>query len=203
MAVTIRARRSFDSVLVVGVEGGSRRFMSGMAMGDGKGRAFAVNEGLEAFRIAARATDDEEIAVRKEANARIAILERARAHAYRRLDFVTTLDETARGAETRDDAVSAQRRAVLDRFGWTAFDSDPRRAISEAIAPLLVAIASIHHHDEHHKHGDGGVDSPVPSNAPDLRLMLSSFEDWYRTTFGSEFWTLADHFFPDTPLVDF
>ena len=154
-------------------------------------------DGLEPFRSAARATDDEEIAVRKEANARIAILERARAYAYRRLDFMTTLDQTARSAGSRTEAISRQKQAVLDRFGWTGFDSDPRLEISEAIAPLLLAVATIHHEDE------TDAASPPSDEAPDLGMTVNTFEDWYRMRFGSEFWTLADHFFPDTPLVDF
>jgi hypothetical protein len=143
---------------------------------------------LSTLEAAAHAADAEETAFRREAAARIETLERARTFAFRRLNVLRAMAETARRAPNSDASIAAQLALIRDRLSWENAEDETPRAVLERLSALAACI-------------DAEVRANGPSDDPCAELVR--FEDWYAERFGSQFWALFDRYSPETPVVDF
>jgi hypothetical protein len=143
---------------------------------------------LATLEAAAHAADAEETAFRREAAARIEILERARTFAFRRLNVLRAMAEAARRAPDADTSVATQLSVIRERLGWGSAEEGTPRAVLGRLSALVACI-----------------DAEFRANAPsdDPCAELARFEDWYAERFGSPFWALFDRYSPETPVVDF
>ncbi|KXF75597.1 hypothetical protein ATN84_16520 [Paramesorhizobium deserti] len=162
----------------------------------------SVPDYLEALRLAADEARSVEAAYRREAAARIALLEQERAFAFRRMNLMQLIAETVRprqtdGVDTVDGsgeeiAVAGALAALRTRLGWSS-DSEARDATLARFAPVAGALyrASV------------GDTTDKPGVSPDVAKKLAGFEAWYEETHGVSFWTLFENPMPDTPRIDF
>lgn len=144
----------------------------------------AASSFLAALKLAAddaaRAEDD----FRREVADRTKRLERERAFAHRRLNFMRAVADAVAGAEDEAVAVAAANAVVQARLGW-ASDSEARTEVLDRFMPVSkAAFVSL----------DSGED---------VVAALREFEDWYLDTRGSPFWALFETYIPETPRVDF
>lgn len=148
---------------------------------------------LAALDEAAHAAACAETQYRAEFAARTEALALARAHAHRRADLMRSLAATVEGAETPAMAVAGGQALLRGRLGWSQ-DSAARAEVLERFAAICLAL-----------HGLGAADPEAEAEAPppDPAAALAAFEEWYLSTRQSAFWYLFDHYFPETPLVDF
>ena len=146
---------------------------------------------LDELQAAAHDAEAAEAAFRRNAAARIAALEQERAFAFRRVNFMRAVAEAVASAEDKDAAVAHASAALRARLGWTS-DSEARTAVVVRFAPvaeaLFLALPS---------------EADRPASPADVRAALASFEAWYDETHAKPFWTLFEHYIPETPLVDF
>lgn len=138
------------------------------------------------FADAAEAARRAEDAYRREAAARIGALERARTHAFRRLNFVRLVIGAL--GEDAGAAPAAARTAVRQQLGWTE-ESERRTLVLDRLQPFIGAVAAM-------ALGTAGPELP-PAEA------LARFEAWYEAETGTYFWALFDRYVPETPVVDF
>jgi hypothetical protein len=142
-------------------------------------------------KAAARAEDD----FRRETAARAKALERERAFAYRRLNFMRAIAEAVATVESEEIAVAAAIAVMRTKLGWSS-DSEARTDVLARFAPVAEAVfADLAPRDD---------DAP-PRDAPppDVIGVLADFEAWYGETHPNSFWVLFEHYMPQTPLVDF
>ncbi|PRD45653.1 hypothetical protein C5748_00320 [Phyllobacterium phragmitis] len=150
---------------------------------------------IEELRLAADEARAAEAAYRREAAARIVMLERERAFAFRRMNLMKLVAEAAKPrfdddsdtaeASGEEIAVARALAALRAKLGWLS-DSEARDATFARFAPVAAALYRA-------SNGD----------AADVAQELSGFETWYETTHGISFWTLFENPMPDTPRVDF
>jgi hypothetical protein len=157
---------------------------------------------IEGLQQAADKAQSAEAAYRREAAARIAILERERAFAFRRMNLMRSIAETVTAkaddnggsVERSGEEIAVARALALLRvkLGWSS-DSEMRDATLAKFTPVAVALyrASI------------GEYQNTPEPAPDIGEILSHFEDWHEGAYGVSFWMLFENPIPDTPRVDF
>ena len=148
-----------------------------------------VAELMTQFEAAAAAAKESEDALRRQMTAEIARLERNRAFAFRRTRLIRTLVQAASAAETEDDALAAQRRAVCNELGWE-HQSDSYGVILARLQPVGKCVWNCACKD-----GDG--------TASEVLAELSVFETWFEETNGKSFYVLFDQYYPEVPVVDF
>ena len=92
-------------------------------------------------------------------------------------------------AEDEPTAVAYALTALRAQLGWDS-DSEARAAVLARFAPVAQAVfASLM--------PDGS------SSETDVGAALTQFETWYSQTHTTPFWTLFEHYIPETPRVDF
>ena len=144
---------------------------------------------LEDLQAAARDAEAAEVAFRREVATRIAGLEQQRAFAFRRLNLMTAIAEAVGPAEDEPAAVAYALAALRARLGWES-DSEARAAVLARFAPVAQTVFA----------------SLMPDNEnsiTDVPAALTQFEVWYSQTHTTAFWTLFEHYIPETPRVDF
>jgi hypothetical protein len=144
---------------------------------------------LEDLQAAARDAEAAEVAFRREVATRIAELEQQRAFAFRRLNLMTAIAEAVGPAEDEPAAVAYALAALRARLGWES-DSEARAAVLARFAPVAQTVFA----------------SLMPDNEnsiTDVPAALTQFETWYSQTHTTPFWTLFEHYIPETPRVDF
>jgi len=134
---------------------------------------------------AARAEDD----FRREIAERTKALERERAYAHRRLNFMRAVADAVASAEDEAIAVAAANAVVQTKLGW-ASDSEARGEVLDRFVPVAKAVF-------------GSLDAEEPASPADVVSALRDFETWYRGARGSAFWVLFENYMPETPRVDF
>jgi hypothetical protein len=144
---------------------------------------------LAPFETAAGMAGQAEAAVRKQMQAEIARLERERAFAYRRLNFMRLLSEGIRSAENEEAAVAGGRATVRARLGWES-DSETRIETLSRLAPVTRAAFSCL--------TCAAADSPID----EVEKALGDFEVWYMARFERAFWSLFDQHVEELPLVE-
>jgi hypothetical protein len=150
---------------------------------------------LDALKLAAdkaaRAEDD----FRRQTAERAKALERERAFAYRRLNFMRAIAEAVAAAESEEIAVAAALAVVRMKLGWSS-DSEARAAVLARFAPVAQQVFSaLAPADEE--------EGEPPAEPADAAAALAAFEAWYRETHPNPFWLLFEHYMPETPVVDF
>ncbi len=144
---------------------------------------------LEDLRAAARDAEAAEAGFRREVAARISDLEQQRAFAFRRLNLMQAIAEAAGPAEDEPTAMAYALAALRARLNWES-DSEARAAVLARFAPVAQAVfASLMPDDD--------------NSAADVAAALTQFETWYSQTHTAPFWTLFEHYIPETPRVDF
>ena len=144
---------------------------------------------LEDLRATARDAETAEARFRREVAARIADLEQRRAFAFRRLNLMQAVTEAVGPAEDEPTAMACALAALRARLGWES-DSEARAAVLARFAPVAQAVfASLMPDDD--------------NSVADVAAALTQFEMWYAQTHTAPFWTLFEHYIPETPRVDF
>lgn len=141
------------------------------------------------FERAAEAARDTEDGYRKEAATRIAALAQDRSGAFRRLNLVRSAVAAIADAEDPEKAVARARFIVAQSLGWEEI-GPPQERVLDRLVPFLEALRA-------------GMADGDALRADDAEHALRSFEDWYRTETGSDFYALFDRYMPETPRVDF
>ena len=135
----------------------------------------------------ADAASTEETAYRRESARRIEVLERARAFAYRRLNLIRKVADTAAGEPDAKKAADARIAAAFVEIGWiggSLAELDEKGREAEAtFRPVAEAIGT----------GDEAA----------TLAALAAFEAWFAERFGRDFCSVFDRYVPDTPKVDF
>ena len=142
---------------------------------------------LATLAARAEAASSEEAAYRREAQRRTEILERARAFAYRRLNLLKKMAETAAEEPDANKAADARLVAAFVDIGWISGGLDELdekgRETEAKFRPVVDALGA----------GD----------EPRLTAALTEFEAWFSQRFGRDFCAVFDRYIPDTPKVDF
>jgi hypothetical protein len=148
---------------------------------------------LDDLAAATRAAEAAEAGYRREAAARLAALETARALAYRRLNWMKAVVEIVAVAEDQEGAAAQARTALRARLGWSGDDETHAEVLARfaAVAETLFA------------HLTPEAQTPPATEAADVGAALAAFEAWYDEAHGRSFWALFEHYIPETPLVDF
>jgi hypothetical protein len=162
----------------------------------------AASNYIEGLQRAADRAQSAESVYRQEATARIAILERERAFAFRRMNLMRSIAESVsgkvednNGAEERTGEEIAVARALAllrVKLGWSS-DSEMRNATLAKFTPVAFALYR----------ALSGEHQKAPEPPPDIGETLVRFEDWYEEAYGISFWMLFENPIPDTPRVDF
>lgn len=134
---------------------------------------------------AARAEDD----FRREVAERTKALERERAFAHRRLNFMRAIAEAVATAEDEAIAVAAANAVMQAKLGW-ASESEARGEVLSFFAPVAKVVFA-------------SLDPEQGGAAPDVIAALRDFESWYLNARGGPFWVLFENYMPETPRVDF
>lgn len=154
---------------------------------------------LAALQETADAAARAEAEFRRTISARIAALAQERSFAFRRLNLMRALAETAAAADSEASAVGACRAALAGRLGWTGESAAQQEALA-AFEPVVRALRALLAPVGPGDAGPEGADGEAP---PDPAAALAAFEDWYARSRGTPFWLLFEHHMPETPLVDF
>ena len=144
---------------------------------------------LEDLAAAARDAEAAETSFRNEVAARIAGLEQQRAFAFRRLNLMKTVAEAVGQAEDEQIAVAHALAVLRARLGWES-DSEARAATLARFALVAQAVFA-------------GLKPDEEGSGTNVPAALTQFETWYSQTHTTPFWTLFEHFIPETPRVDF
>ena len=146
---------------------------------------------LETLELAASRSAQAESDIRREWAERIKTLERERAFAHRRFNFMRAIAEAVATAESEEIAVAAAVAATRAKLGWWD-ESDARTEVLSRFVPVAQQVFA-------------GLAPAVQEAAPppDILGALAAFETWYRETRPQPFWMLFENQMPDTPLVDF
>lgn len=144
---------------------------------------------LDALKLAAddaaRAEDD----FRREIAERTKALERERAYAFRRLNFMRAIAEAVADAEDEAIAVAGANAVMQTKLGW-ASDSEARTEVLDRFVPVSRAVFAC-------------LDPEETAPPSDVVAALRDFEAWYSGARGSPFWLLFENYMPETPRVDF
>jgi hypothetical protein len=145
---------------------------------------------LDELKGAADKAEAAEAKFRREIAERTKALERERAFAFRRLNFIRAVAEVIASAESEEIAVASALAVVREKLGW-ANDSEARGAVLTKFAPVAKAMfASL-------------APPEAEAEGADPRQALADFEAWYADTHENAFWVLFEHYMPETPRVDF
>jgi len=139
---------------------------------------------LDELQVAADDAQAAEAAFRRNAAARIAVLER-------RVNFLRAIADAVAGAKDAQVAAAHANATLRARLGWTG-DSEARNGMLAHFAPVAAAIFLAY-----------AAEADREAGQADIRAALASFEAWYAETHVKPFWALFEHYIPETPLVDF
>jgi hypothetical protein len=149
----------------------------------------AVEPLVAAFEAAAVAAGEAEGTLRKQMEAEILRLERERAFAYRRLNFVRTLSDGIHSAENEEAAVARGCAVARTELGWES-DSETRTETLSRLVPFIRSAFACR--------ASEGAEAPVDGAAK----TLADFEAWYMKRFGQPFWMLFERHIEELPLVE-
>ena len=144
---------------------------------------------IEDLLLAARDAEVSETTYRREAAARIAVLEQNRAFAFRRVNLMKNVAEAVAEADSEEAAIRNALSMLQARLGWTS-ESEARTAVLTQFAAVPRALYA----------------ERTPNTAEetaDVRAALAAFERWYAEGHTTPFWHLFEHHIPETPRVDF
>ncbi|MGE0849271.1 MAG: hypothetical protein AB7O44_06555 [Hyphomicrobiaceae bacterium] len=144
---------------------------------------------LTAFESEAGAAGQAEAALRKQMEAEILRLERERAFAYRRLNFMRLLCDGAQSAESEEAAVANSRALVRAELGWDE-DSETREETLSRLAPVIQATFACL------------ASEAAEPQAENVAKVLADFESWYTARFDRVFWVLFERHVEELPLVE-
>jgi hypothetical protein len=144
---------------------------------------------LDTLEAAAEEAEAAEERFRRETAERTGALQKERAVAFRRLNLMRAVAEVVADAEDADIAVGRAQAVLRSRLGWDT-DSEARTEVLDRFAPVARAVF---------------FSFAPPAEAPPqpVDAALGEFEAWYASTRTTPFWTLFEHYMPETPLVDF
>jgi hypothetical protein len=146
---------------------------------------------LDALKLATEKAERAEDEFRREVAERVKALDRERAFAHRRLNFMRAISEAVATAESEEIAVAAATAVMRVKLGWSS-DSEMRTEALSHFSPVAREIfASL------------APDRGEDTGPPDVIRALDEFETWYRSTHPNAFWVLFEHYMPETPRVDF
>jgi hypothetical protein len=146
---------------------------------------------LDALKLAAEQAEQAEDKFRREVAERVKLLDRERAFAHRRLNFMRAIADAVAGAESEEIAVAAAVGVMQAKLGWSD-DSEARAEVLSQFSPVAREVfASL------------TPDRGEEISEPDVARALDEFETWYRSTHPNAFWVLFEHYMPETPRVDF
>ncbi len=140
------------------------------------------------------AAQQAEIAFRNSISDQIAQHERERQFAFRRIDIIERMIAAAGGAETRDDAVAAQRSVLKAILGWNA-DTEARLPVLDAWSRVAEAVWRFRTAEL-----EAADAAPQQTTVPDA---LKAFEAWYLVEFGTPFLAMLDQEVEELPVVEF
>ena len=144
---------------------------------------------LDALKATAEDAARAESDFQREVAARTKALERERAFAHRRLNFMRAIADAVASAEDEAMAVAAANAVVQAKLGW-ASDSEARGEVLSFFGPVAKVVFD-------------SLDLEQGTSPPEVVAALLDFENWYESTRGSPFWILFDNYMPETPRVDF
>lgn len=126
---------------------------------------------------------------RRHAAEQVAVLERDRTFAFRRLNLMRTIADAAQRAENEAQAVADTRAVLSSKLGWSP-ESESHSAMLARFEPVARSLFA--------SCNDNG-DTP----ASDPAAALGEFENWYVATHRTHFWALFEEYMAETPRVDF
>jgi hypothetical protein len=145
---------------------------------------------LDRLKVAADTASAAEATFRQQAAQRIAVLDRERAFAFRRLNLMRAIADAIIETETEEQAVAGALATLRAKLDWSS-ESDARaRVLSRFSAVAQAVFANL-------------MPSDNDALLPDVAQALVEFETWYAETRGTPFWVLFDHYRSETPVVDF
>ncbi|MBX5454972.1 MAG: hypothetical protein K6U10_13690 [Acidobacteriia bacterium] len=131
-----------------------------------------------------------EAVFRREIKERLAVLERERAFAFRRVHLMRALTDALESIEKEEAALLRAKSVLREELGWTG-ESEARNEVVERFGKVAAAVFAALRID------------PDTKSAPALLLELTAFEKWYEATHTGPFWALFEDYVPETPVVDF
>lgn len=140
---------------------------------------------LSDLEAAASAAHMAELHCRQEAERQIALHQRERQFAYRRLHMITLMARADMAQEA--EAIPAMLAEVRQEVGWFG-DSEKRKPILDRMAVVAAAIHACLREE---------------GAAADIGAEMKAFETWYREETGGEFLDLSAPHVEETPLVEF
>src|SRR5262245_9127236 len=140
------------------------------------------------FETAAQAAQAAEAALRKQMLAEVALLERQRAFAYRRLNLMRPVTAAVAAAVDEEAALANGLATVRVELGWDS-DSETR---SETLARFADVVRAIF----------ASCAATEEAPAGEVARALAAFESWYVTRYQRPFWTLFEQYVPELPLVE-
>jgi hypothetical protein len=149
----------------------------------------AVHTLLAAFEAAAGKAGKTEAALRKQMEAEILRLERERAFAYRRLNFMRALADGIHSAKDEEAAAARGRSLARAELGWEN-DSEMRVEVLSRLTPVIGAAYACLASKDAETHPD------------DVVKALAEFEAWYLGRFDQPFWMLFEQHIEELPLVE-
>jgi hypothetical protein len=144
---------------------------------------------LAVFETAASTAGETEAALRKQMESEILRLERQRAFAFRRLNFMRLLSDGIEAAENEEAAVAMGCATVRTQLGWHS-ESETRTETLSRLTPVIqTTFACL---------------NPAEAEPPTAKAVeaLADFEAWYEARFGQAFWSLFEQQVEELPLVE-
>jgi hypothetical protein len=148
---------------------------------------------LDTLELAASRSAQAENDIRREWAERIKTLERERAFAHRRFNFMRAIAEAVATAESEEIAVAAATAAMRAKLGWWDESEARTEALSRFVPVAQQVFAGL----------EPAVEREEKAPSADVLGALAAFETWYRETHPHPFWMLFENQMPETPLVDF
>ena len=150
-----------------------------------------ISSFLNLLELSAKQAAETENNFRRKSSLRAKSLERERAYAHRRLNFMRAIAAAVAVAESEEIAVAAATAVMRAKLGWSS-DSAARTEVLSRFVPVAQQVFS----NIAPAAEDGG---PLP----DVIRTLTEFENWYRENHPNPFWMLFENQMPETPIVDF
>jgi hypothetical protein len=157
---------------------------------------------LDALKAAADEAEKAEGQFRREIAQRIALLERERAFAFRRLNLMQAVTKAVTGAESEEAAVACALDALCDKLGWQAA-SPARDAVLTQFTPVVQSVFHDLTQPAESEPAESAGTTSADSTSPPVQDALAAFETWYAGGHQAPFWALFEHYIPETPRVDF
>jgi len=145
---------------------------------------------LDALEAEAKAAEAAELAFRNDIAKEIAVRERRRQFAYRRLDLADTTVKVVRGAETEEAGLAAGLSAFKRSLAWNT-ETEARKKILAAWTPVVAAVWRTCRGE------------PEAEQVSAAIAAIRSFEAWYLSEHGTDFLALFDVELPELPVVEF